>query len=307
MSALDNRIKFRHLQCFLEVARQGSVGKAAQVLALTQPAVSKKLAELEDMLGVQLFERSKKGVSLTAFGEVFLRHAGASVAALREGVDSILQARRGDTLLRIGALPTVSARIMPDTVRKFKASGADATVSVQTGPNALLLEQLRLGELDVVVGRLAAPEQMTGLSFSHLYSERVALVTRPGHPLQQDHITRLDRIQDFTVLLPSDDSIIRSTVDKLLITHGIGHLPDRIETISTEFGRDYVRHSDAIWIISHGVVAKDIEEGILIELDMDTRDTMGPVGITTRTDLQASASLEMLIDCIRQVAEGIQA
>ena len=68
---IENRIKYRHLQCFIEVARQNSVTRAADVLALTQPAVSKKLKELEDMLEVKLMERSKKGVELTPYPVLF--------------------------------------------------------------------------------------------------------------------------------------------------------------------------------------------------------------------------------------------
>ena len=70
---LDHRIKFRHLTCFLEVARQRSVVKAADTLSITQPAVSKTIRELEEHLDARLFDRSKRGVTLTDFGKVFLR------------------------------------------------------------------------------------------------------------------------------------------------------------------------------------------------------------------------------------------
>ncbi|MEE4464296.1 LysR family transcriptional regulator, partial [Azotobacter chroococcum] len=73
---VDNRIKFRHLVSFLEVARQRSFAKAADALAVSQPAMSKTLKELEEILDSRLFERSKSGVSLTPAGITFLRYAG---------------------------------------------------------------------------------------------------------------------------------------------------------------------------------------------------------------------------------------
>ena len=82
---IDNRIKFRHLQCFLEVARLGSLARAADRLAVSQPAVSKTLKELEEVLAAQLFERGKSGAALTEAGVDFLRYAGPCVQALREG------------------------------------------------------------------------------------------------------------------------------------------------------------------------------------------------------------------------------
>ena len=103
---LDDRIKFRHLQCFLAVAEQGSLQKASGVLSITQPAVSKTLKELESLLAVRLFERGRKGAVLTASGVAFMRHAGASVRALREAVASVSQTQgRGQVTVAIGVLP----------------------------------------------------------------------------------------------------------------------------------------------------------------------------------------------------------
>ena len=79
---LDGRIKLRHLQCFLAVAEQRSIQRAAERLAVTQPAVSKTLRELEEMLGVQLFRRGRRGALPTADAEAFQRYASASLSAL---------------------------------------------------------------------------------------------------------------------------------------------------------------------------------------------------------------------------------
>ncbi|MEQ5836776.1 pca operon transcription factor PcaQ [Marinobacter sp. NFXS9] len=300
---LENRIKYRHLQCFLEVARQGSVGGAADVLALTQPAVSKKLKELEEMLGVRLMERSKKGVELTQFGEVFLRYAGASVAALREGTNSILQAQQGGkTQLIIGVLPTVAASVLPQAVKRFRQGGLDVTLKLVAGPNTLLLSQLRVGELDLVVGRLAEPDLMSGLSFQHLYSERVTFVVRPGHPLLKSPSLNLKTISEYTVLYPPKDSIIAAPVERFLLAHGIGTLPDRIETISDAFGKEYIRQTDAVWIISRGVVAREIEIGDFAELPLETTETLGQVGLTTRADTQPTPALQLFMNAVRDCA-----
>ena len=162
--------------------------------------------------------------------------------------------------------------------------------------------QLRVGELDLVVGRLAEPDQMSGLSFIHLYSEHISLVARPGHPLLADKNPDITRIREFTVLVPPKQAIIHSTVDKMLIAHGIGALPDRIETVSTSFGRAFTRETDAIWIISNGAVASDIAEGHLVELPIDTSDTFGPVGLTTRIDSPIPPPVEILINAVREEA-----
>jgi LysR family pca operon transcriptional activator len=143
---------------------------------------------------------------------------------------------------------------------------------------------------------------MSGLSFIHLYSEHISLVARPGHPLLADKNPDITRIREFTVLVPPRHAIIHPTVDKMLIAHGIGALPDRIETVSTSFGRAFTRETNAIWIISNGAVATDIAEGNLVELRIDTSDTFGPVGLTTRSDSPVSAPVEMLTNVVRDEA-----
>lgn len=300
---IDQRIKLRHLYCFLEAYRAKGIAKAADRLALTQPAVSKAIKELEDILGARLMTRSKKGVALTNFGELFLNYANHSVTALRQGIDSITQAQTyaADTLA-VGALPTVAANIMPRAVDHFRASGVRASLRLVSGPNTHLLEQLRIGDLDLVVGRLAEPRKMTGLSFTHLYSEKMTWVVRPGHPLLELAQVDTAKFVLYPVLIPTSDSITRSSIDKWLITQGIAELPYRIETVSSSFGRTYVRQSDAIWGISRGVVAVDIEEGNLVELATDMSDTSGPVGLTTRADSTPSTSAQLFMSSLRHVA-----
>ena len=179
---------------------------------------------------------------ITRYGEVFLRHAGTSVAAVQQGIDSLSRLNTG-ALVRIGALPTVSARIMPAVMRKFLAEGAGSPVRIVTGENQVLLDQLRTGTLDLVIGRLAAPEQMAGLTFQYLYSEQVRFVVRNNHPLLWD--TRFDfaRIRDYPVLMPTTGSVIRPFVERYLLAHGMANCARAIETVSDSFG-SRVRRGD---------------------------------------------------------------
>ncbi|MET0171669.1 MAG: LysR substrate-binding domain-containing protein, partial [Agrobacterium vaccinii] len=204
--------------------------------------------------------------------------------------------------LRIGALPTVSVSIMPQAMVSFLAEDTGSTVKIVTGENAVLLEQLRVGDLDLVVGRLATPDKMTGFSFEHLYSEKVRFVVRTGHPLLAENISIFERLHEFPVLTPTRNSVIGPVVDQFLLAHGVAPLPTRIETVSDAFGRAFLRKSDAVWIISEGVVAADIADGTLAVLPLDTADTSGPVGLTMRADTQPSLPLSLLMQTIRETA-----
>ncbi|MCS4245534.1 LysR family pca operon transcriptional activator [Rhizobium sp. BIGb0125] len=299
----ESRIKFRHLQAFIEVARHRSVVKAAGFLNVSQPAVTKTIRELEGVLGVALVERDGRGIRITRYGDVFLKHAGSAIAALRQGLDSVSHERIGEApLLRIGALPTVSSHIMPRAMDIFLKEKTWSRIKIVTGENAVLLEQLRFGELDLVVGRLAGADRMAGFVFEHLYSEQVVFAVRAGHPLLASDRSPFAELAEYTILMPTTSSIIRPFVDRFLIANGISGLPNQIETVSDAFGRAFVLSSDAVWIISAGVVARDIDDGRLCVLPIDTNETRGPVGLTMRTDAVPSVAMSLLMQTIREAA-----
>ncbi|MFY0663191.1 MAG: pca operon transcription factor PcaQ [Natronospirillum sp.] len=300
---IDNRIKFRHLQCFIEVVRQGGVVKAASHLSITQPSVSKKIRELEEMLNVALLDRQKRGVVLTRHGEIFLRHALNSTSALHEGILSVERANNEvHPPVSIGALPTVAARIMPAAIARFKVRMPNTKVNIITGPTPVLLDRLRVSELDVIIGRLAEPDQMQGLLFEQLYLERITIAVRPGHSALVNGLDPFRLLADYPVILPAGDSIIHNSVERFLIAHGITLNKNQVETNSHAFGRAYVMDTDAAWLISRGAVMRDFDEGALIEVPVDTRDILGPVGFSRRVGADISEALAFLSECVRSVS-----
>ena len=301
-SLLDPRIKLRHLLCFVEITRQGGVARAGAELGMTQPAVSKAAAELEAILGVPLFDRSRRALTLTSYGEMFLRFATAGLATLRQGADTIVEARAGSGFVAFGALPTVAAGVVPAALRRFAASSLACRTLVESGPSPYLLELLRTAAIGFVVGRMANPEAMDGLSFEHLYSEELAFVVRPGHPLAG--VAELDprSMAGFEALMPPRRAIIRPAVDALLLAAGVGRFALKIETVSNSLGRSYALMSDAIWIISRGVVASDLAAGQLVRLPVDVSATLGPVGITTRSGADLSLPAQAMLEAVRQAA-----
>jgi LysR family pca operon transcriptional activator len=301
--AAELRIRLRHLRTFLEVARERGVGRAAGTLHVSQPAVTKTVRELEGLLGAPLFHREGRRVRLTAAGAVLLPYAGQAMSAIRRGIESVTADGAGP-LVRIGALPTVSARIMPSAVAALTRESPAPRLRLVTGENTVLLDQLRSGGLDMVVGRLAEPEQMTGFFFEHLYSEQVVFVVRPGHPLLAPGGVLPGGLRDYPALMPPQGSVIRPFVDRFLLTRGMPRPRTVIETVSESFGRAFVRAEDAVWVISEGVVAHDLAGGLLAALPLDTADTRGPVGLTMRTDTRSQPGLERIMAAIRDAAQA---
>ncbi|ANC05591.1 pca operon transcription factor PcaQ [Pseudomonas putida] len=299
---LDTRIKYRHLLCFLEIARQGSLARAADVLAISQPAISKTLKELEDLLETRLFERTRQGVELTSAGTRFMRYAGPSVQALREGVSTVRGEARTPSQVRIGVLSTVEGLLMPEVLCRLHQRHEALVISVVTGVSAQLLGQLRLGELELVVGRMTDSPQIQGLSFEHLYSESMSLVVRPGHPLLARQPLERARIGDHALVLPPAGTTIRQHADSLFVQCGIAMPAQRLETLSLALSRRYLLGSDAVWVAPRDAVLIDLRRGELVELDLGVREPGGSVGICRNTALTPDASGEWVCAVLREVA-----
>jgi LysR family pca operon transcriptional activator len=286
---IDRRLKLRHIQCFLEAAQHVHLTEVALRLNLTQAAVSKTLSELESIVGEPLLVRARAGVSLTEAGDQFLQYAQASWGSLRKGLDAIglsksLLARPVE--LRVGMLPIVAARLMPAAVQEFLAAPhVPISLSLFTGYNTELINQLHNGQIDLAIARIGSPADMRELEFSALYAEPMVLVARAGHPVlalpAQD---RMQHIARYPFLLPPPQTRIRPIVERAMVELGIPTPRNIIETVSNTFGRSFVPRSDAIWIISQGVVEDLLELDSLRMLAPPLENTREPVGLIRRTD-----------------------
>ena len=166
---IDRRIKFRHIQSFVEIVRQRSLKRAAETLFVTQPAISKTLKELEDILGTPVLTRSRAGIALTRQGEVFLHFAERSLVTLQQGFDEIEQlGRGGGTAFTVGALPSVAARLMPQVTHEFFERAPEVTLRIIDGPHGYLIDLLRRGQIDVVIGRLGQSIMLPAINVSAL-------------------------------------------------------------------------------------------------------------------------------------------
>lgn len=303
---MHHRIKQRHLRGFVEIARRKGLKPAAEAMNMTQSAVSKLLKDLEEIIGFTLFERDRSGARLTEAGEVFLHYADQSLAVLQHGISSLEALKSGQAgQLRIGALPSVAARFLPRAVLRFRDLAQAADLSIEQGSHETLVAGLRSGALDLVVGRLGAPETMAGLSFTQVYSERVMLVTAADHMLAGS--SRVEALSEWPVLYPPRGAAIRPSVDRLFLSLGMGVLPDRIETVSEPFGRAMVLGpAQAVWIISGGVVASEIEAGVMRAMDIDTEITSGPVGIMARSEDEVMPLARLFRMAVLETAEALE-
>jgi DNA-binding transcriptional LysR family regulator len=177
-------MELRHLRYFIAVAEEENVSRAALKLHVSQPALSRQIRDLEDELGFPLLQRSAKSVRLTEAGRAFLTEVRA---VLQRAEDAVKAARAiaigGSGELNVGYAPSLSARILPATLRAFQAELPNARVRLHDLSTEEMLAGLREDKLQIAfVVRLPAA-MLRGLHFQELARDPMCLAVAPKHPL----------------------------------------------------------------------------------------------------------------------------
>jgi LysR family transcriptional regulator, pca operon transcriptional activator len=303
-----NRIRLRHLDCFICVAQTSHVGKAADKLRMSQPAVSKTLSELEEIVGLPLLVRNRQGSRLTREGENFLRHAVAVTDAL-SAAHASFGAKVASTAesIFVGALPTVAPDLLPPALQAFRTDHADARVVFQTGTNNALLQLLKTGEVDLVLGRLADPEMMVGLTFELLYVEPLVLAVRPGHPLDLHARVSLADVLDYQLVVSPRNTIPRHNTESLFRASGLRLPAHCVETLDVSLARQIVLQTDAVWCTPLGAVRNDSLHGMVSTLKLSTAGVEEPVGLLKRSDAELSLAASAFVGCLLGAASELRA
>ncbi|RYY91157.1 MAG: LysR family transcriptional regulator [Comamonadaceae bacterium] len=299
-------VQLRHLRCFVAVAQERHLARAAERLALSQPAISKTLSELETMARTRLVERGsagRRGVQgLTAAGEQLLAQAlrvleavDASAAALAPVSGARLER------LRIGALPSVAPALLPQALADFRRHWPKVQVMVKSAANAVLLDELRAGELDLVIGRMSDPRLMAGLSFELLLTEPLVFAVRNGHPLAGRGAS-VQAVLAYPLVVYGEGTIPRHNTESFLSALGLALPPNTLQTLDVSVARALVALSDAVWVTPLGAARADLEEGRLLRLSIETAGTEEPVGLLLRSDAEASALRSAMAGLLREGA-----
>src|SRR6266850_682829 len=177
-------MELRHLRYFVGVAEEENVSRAALKLHVSQPALSRQVRDLEEELGFALLERSAKSVRLTEAGRMFL---GEARAVLQRAEDAVKAARviasGGAGELHVGYAPSLTARILPPTLRAFHAELPDVRVKLHDLSTEEMLAGLREGKLQIAFVVRLTSALLRGLQFEELARDPMCLAVTPKHPL----------------------------------------------------------------------------------------------------------------------------
>lgn len=285
----------------------GSVRAAADVLCVTESAVSKTLRELEEQLGVRLFNRSKNGMLLTEAGKQFTSYANSALEAIHTGFSVASGGGIGPaTVIKVGAMAAVSATFLPDVVRRFLGTSNESLVEIASGSSVMLLERLRAGYMELILGRCPALKEMVGLDFEQLYVDQHIFVVRPDHPLAGLKRVEPKRIATYTIVMPPRPTLFWQEIHQFFLTRGIRPKAAQIEVIDLSFCRRYTLASEAVWIASQRAVSQDLKSGKLVRLPLESPPSFdATIGIITRRTSSPDREVQRFIALIRDASQEI--
>ncbi len=251
---------FRHLEAFVQVARQGGFTRAAEILLLTQPTVSGQIRELEEELGVSLFHRLPRAVELTEAGRILLPRA-EEVLERRDGVLAEAAAYRG---LLWGRLEVCASTIpgeylLPPVLTRFKRAHPGVRAVLRIRDTGEVLDRVARGEAPL--GVVGERDGRSDLAFRPLWTDRVGLFCAPG--VSPDVVERLDGLP---LVMREEGSGTRRVAERALARAGID--PARLDVVaelgSTTAVKEALKGGDGAGFLSERAVAGEVAAGVLV-------------------------------------------
>jgi DNA-binding transcriptional LysR family regulator len=300
---LRTRIKTRQLMLLIAIADEGNIHKAADVVAVSQPAASKLLKDLEDALGVALFERLPRGMRPTWYGEAMIRHARMVVSTLTHAgseLEALKTGRLGEVI--VGAITSPALSLLPQVVAIVAREQPDLRLHLVVESSDVLVERLLQNKLDIMIGRLFETHDKTHLSYERLSDEPVCAVARPDHPMLANSALTLEQVEEAPWIVPPTGGVLRHRFEQMFQQAGLGIPRHLIETSSILFMTKMLQESDFIAIVPTEVARYYASYEMIAILPIQLSCTMDAFGISLRTDRLLSPAAKVVLRALKRAA-----
>jgi DNA-binding transcriptional LysR family regulator len=300
------RLKPRQLMLLTAVCDEGNIHRAAEVLNMSQPAASKLLKDLEDMLGVTLFERLPRGMRPNWYGEILVRHARIALSSLREAGQEVEALKSGLAgRVSLGAITGPALTLVPPALAALARESPRLRIEMHVESSDVLMEKLTEGKIDLMIGRLFDSASEVDLRYERLADEPVSAVVRPGHPLLRGGRPALVDLSEKSWIVPPPGSVLRQRFDLMFREAGLSPPTRIIETSAQLVITRTLEQTDFIAVVPTEVARYYARYGMVVTLPIDLSCTMDAFGIITRRDWLLSPAATVLLRAIRASATNI--
>lgn len=244
-----------------EVARQGSIRKAAVVLNVASSSVNRKIISIEERLGTKLFDRHADGVELTEAGAILLEHCRKTMFDFQKiltQIEDISELRSGH--IHIATLDSVAHMVLPKVLQQFSKSHPDINYTIQTAKPDEVMLAVANGEVNIGVS--FCNDLLPGVRIHTEKATPIGAILRPDHPLAERDVLEIGELSTFQVVA-SFDSPQRQSFLNDAVTEAHAELPSQLITNYLPLARSLVLNNQGIGIYSKIGFLEDIEQGLL--------------------------------------------
>ena len=300
---LQRALTLRHMRLLIAVEDLRQVGRVATALNISQPAVSKALAEIESGVGVALFERTPRGMSPTAHGACLLRYAHMMTNEISRAVDELTGIEQGiAAAVAVGATAGAGTGfLLVAALMQGRQRLPELAVTVSEGTREHLLRQLRTGKLDLVVGAAGdnvVPPDLDGMP---LYIDAPVIVCGTRHALAARQPVWADMVAQPWVL-PPRDTRVRAALEALFRRAGSARPRVLAETLSLDLILELLAQGAALAVLPQHLAHRLALAGQVRALDVDTPGLVMPVSVYTPAGVPPSTAVDTFRNCLVEAA-----
>ncbi|WP_215747793.1 LysR family transcriptional regulator [Gluconobacter oxydans] len=297
----EKRLKIRHLYLMKTLSEYSTLHNAARYLGISQPMASKTLTELEDAMGVQLFDRNGRNLALNLFGQTIVRRACnimGELDLLREDFNALIDGREGR--VSIGAVDGAIINIVSNFIVELKNKFPDIDINIHSATSRELFAKLLGGNIDIMIGHNIDAIDSVRFSYEEIGVETLSIVGRKGHPLSQKDKVTLSETINFPWILQERSTVSRRKVDQVFESFKTSYPCDIINSNSLVVTLSYIAKTDALTalpsILTHTPGVGEQLSIIPVEAALKLCD----YGLILPIDRRPSPAVQIAVDILRR-------
>lgn len=306
---LGGRVKLRHLQIAMAVAKSGSMAKAAESLSISHPVISKAIAELEQTLGVRLFDRSSLGVEPTMYGRKLVQCGAAVFDELRQGVKQVrFLADPTVGQLHVGSSEPMAAGLLPAITERLLRQYPGLTLhAVHAETATSQYTELRERGVELLVGRIRVPFAEEDLIAETLFDDEMLVAAGIQSPWARRRRIRLDELINEPWVLAPPESLPGQLYEETFRMSGLSVPSPSVITLSIHLCSTMVATGRFIALLPRSLLRLAAKRLSLRVLPVKLPSILRPVGIVTVKNRTLSPFAKRFVDCAREVAKSLAA
>ncbi|HEU4375436.1 MAG TPA: LysR family transcriptional regulator [Telluria sp.] len=303
VKSMQNRLRIKQLTLIAALDEFRSLRKVAESMHLSQPAATKMLHEIEETLGVQLFERLPRGMRPTVFGESVINYAKLMLADL-DNLRKQLVAQEAGAVgeVSVGSIMAPAPGLLTRTIIELRARYPLIKISVVVDTSDNLLLMLEQGKLDIVLGRIPSPGEHPDINFEVVDNEALSVVAGVHHPLSQVRRLELADLAGQSWILQPPTSPMRQLLELAFQEANIASPANLVETASILATTTLLQGTEMISVVPTSVAKHYATSGMICILPVRIKLQLEPYGIITRRERIPAPAVSVFQDCLRGLA-----